>query len=520
MIVAAMGIRPAEIHTTPGSSSRSRWLRLGPGWRVAFAVTSVFALMVLVLFWRALIGGDVLSSNDAMFFQAPWDVERPAGLTRPSNPLMQDPVLIMQSDLLVTRRALSSGQAPLWNPYEAAGRPLLASQQHAPIFPLNWPALVMDFWHSLAWTAALKLLVAALGMYLLTRWLGLPRGPCVLAGTAFAFCAYTVSWVQYPLGTSVAMTPWVVWAAGRVGRLGGRLNTLGLALLVGLILVDGHPESAAIGLVSAAVFAIFELFADVAERPAAASSRLARLALLAGGALLGFALAAVMLVPLAEFLGVASSTSRGAAPLPGSVIPSFFFPEVWGRPDKALDFGPVNYSERTAYVGALPLLLAAGGLFVRRPSKDQILWAGMGLSAFCIAIDTPLNSVVRDLPGGTTANLNRSLFVVAMALCVLAAIGLTRWLQADRSTRRRMLLIMGFCTLVPVIVLIPVVALVRHEGLFPHLGAALSQLPVMAATRRRRTSSRRRRPGAGWFSERPGSQHCSSFGGFRLASSP
>ena len=435
--------------------------------------------MVLVLFWRALIGGDVLSSNDAMFFQAPWDVERPAGLTRPSNPLMQDPVLTMQPDLLITRRALASGQAPLWNPYQAAGRPLLASQQHAPLFPLNWPALVTDFWHSLAWTAALKLLVAALGMYVLTRWLGLPRGPCILAGTAFAFCAYMVSWVQYPQGTAIAMTPWVVWAAGRVGRLGGLMNTLGLALTVGLILVGGHPEMAAIGLMSAVVFAMFELFSDGPDRPAARSGRLLRAALLAGGALLGCALAAVMLLPLAEFLGVASSTSRGAAPLPWGVISSFLFPELWGRPDKALDFGPVNYTERTAYIGALPLLLAVGGLLSRRPSGQQVLWAALGLVAFFIAIDTPLPSLIKDLPGGTAVNLNRSLFVVAMALCVLAAIGLTRWLEADRSTQRRMLVVMGFCVLVPLIGVIAGVALVRHEAPFGHLGAALAQLPVI-----------------------------------------
>ena len=71
-----------------------------------------------------------------------------------------------------------------------------------------------------------------------------------------------------------------------------------------------------------------------------------------------------MTLPVIELFRNSQPDPRGGLPPPASILVSWVFPEVFGRPDK--DFyapGPFSvYAERTAYLGALPTLLALGGL--------------------------------------------------------------------------------------------------------------------------------------------------------------
>jgi hypothetical protein len=440
------------------------------------AVVAIFAVMILILLSPSLLGGKILSSGDVVFFQGPFNGERPSTLLRSGNFEQNDPVLVFQPDLIVIRRALKDGQLGLWNPYQAAGRPLLASQQTAPLFPLTWLALIGSFWRKLAWIAALKLLAAALGAYALGRWTGLGRGPAVLVGTCYAFSTYLNDGLQFPLSGVMAVLPWTMLMAGRVGRRGTLSDTLGFALALGLLMLTGSPELIAIALGGLLFYAAFELFrhGENSERaPPASKSR--RLSLLLVGGVAGFALSAVALAPFVEFLGLANTTSRGGVGgYPNSIAYSFFFPELWGRPDKAIgQFGPINYTERTAYLGALSLLLAVGGLFARRPRGEHLFWALFALAAVLIAMNTFLHNFVAELPGPDHVDMLRTLELVELSGALLAGLGFQAWLQADAAGRRRMMgamVVAGF---------VPVAFLLRHINPFSHLGGALGQLPSL-----------------------------------------
>lgn len=439
-------------------------------------VPGVFVVIIAILLAPSLFGGKILSSGDVVFFQGPFNGEKPAALTRMGNSELFDPVLNFQPDLLTIRRALENGELGLWTPYQAGGRPLAASQQTAPFFPLTWLTFIRSFWRALAWVAALKLLLGALGAYALGRWTGLRRGPALLTGTAYAFCTYVNSELQFPLSAVMAMTPWAMLMAGRVGRYARSLDVVGLALAVGLTLVTGSPELIAIVLGGVVFYALYEALAgsspcDTAPRP----SRPKRLALLAVGGAAGLALSGAALVPFAEFLGVANSTSRGGPAIyPNSIAYSFFFPELWGRPDKAMgQFGPINYTERTVYIGALPILLAFGGLFARRPRGVHLFWTIFTVVAVLIAMDTFLHNFVSSLPGPNKVNMLRTLMLVALGGALLAGIGLQAWLDADRLQRRRMIAAMLVAAIVPAVVLL------RDTDPFEHFFGALGQLPSL-----------------------------------------
>ena len=409
---------------------------------------ALVALLAVVLFWPATIGGKVLAASDIPLFSAPYPSQPPG--SRPANPLQYDAAYMFEPDGLLVRSALRAGRLPVWTTTLSNGRPLLASQQSAPLFPLTWIGAVFPYWSSLVWIALLLLVIAGSGTYLLARALALRRGPALLGAVTYAFATYVLVWLMHPHVNAYVLLPWLFLTGDRLCRRGTVRDAALLALVLGLTWLGGQPESALIVSVAAAAWIAYRLL--TLEFPRAEVFR--RAALAAGAAVLGAGIAAVMLLPLNQVLGQAVNSSRSNPPLPGSSILSIFFPEYWGRPDRAgwPNSGPVNFTERTLYLGALPFLLAIAGLFARRPRGPQLFFAALGLVSVMIAFRNPIATLVGKLPLLDQINLNRVLILASFAIAMLAAFGCQRLLAADSEGRRRMLIAAVCAALLPVLV--------------------------------------------------------------------
>jgi hypothetical protein len=470
---------------TLGGRSRAVWT-LGGRSRAGLAAFAALLVVILATLSSSLIGGKVFSSGDLIYTWPPFTVEHPANWVRPSDSLFGDAVLGFIPDTLQTRADINNGVAPLWNPYAGAGRPLLASQVHAPVFPIAWLAFLLPFWSSLAWIAAAKLLLAAGGTYLLCRELRLRRGPSLLGAITFPFGGYYFAWMEHPQTYVWAMLPWMLLATRRASRTG----SLGAAALLGgaagLSWLGGHPESAAFLLGTTVAYGAFELIAERrAGPPAGANTQRwsgpgwtetiqGRAGLLIGALALGIGVGAIVNIPLFELLGQSPSTNRGGSAFPFSQGWAFFFPELWGNPSKAFAQYGSDWAERTTYIGAMPLLFALGSVGRRRP-REQWFFVATAIILLATVYNTPLwADGVRKLPGGSVAALGRLLIVVSLSGAVLAAYGLQRWITGTRQERRRMLRIMGIAALLPVLLWLP-----RHLDLMSSLSTALKQLPAV-----------------------------------------
>jgi hypothetical protein len=424
---------------------------------------AVLFVLAVVLFVPATLGGKVLSASDLPLSSAPFATGGPVG----QNPLQFDAAYVFEPDGLQVRAALRDARLPVWTPFLSAGRPLLAAQQSAPLFPLTWIGAVFPYFESLAWIAVLKLVLAGLGTVVLARLLGLREGPALLGGIAFAFGSYLVDWLMHPHVNAYVLLPWLIVTAERLCRTGTVRDAAGLAAVVGLAWLGGQPESALLVTLPAAAWFQHRL----PGRPGTA-----RRSLLAAGALaLGLALAAVMLLPLKEALDASASTSRSQPPLPLKAAASLLVPEYWGRPDRAGEIpGPVNFTERTLYVGVLPTLLAAAGLLARRPRGPQLFFAALAAVALVVGFDTgPIPDVVYDLPGLDAINVSRAVVLAAFAIAMLAAFGLERWLDGTDAERRRMFVGAAALALLPALI-VPT-RLGAFGGAFDHLAGRETQ---------------------------------------------
>src|SRR5215208_1242819 len=402
-------------------------LRARPGLAAALA----YALLALALVAPGLVPGRTLSASDYLWSAAPWQAERPDGVRDlGANYELADSVVQFQPWTQYLRARLPD--APLWNPYQGGGRPLEANAQSALFSPFTWPSLILPFWFSLAVAAALKLFVAALGTFWLGRALGMGGAGAFLAGLAFGFGLWFVTWLSWPLDAVWAWLPWLLLLADRVVRRPSRAATAALALVVALQFAGGHPESSFHVLAAAALFSLLPLSRGArGDAPRA----LGRLAL---GLVAGSALAAVVLLPFAELLAHSADLATREERRPVSVafkyVLGLALPEYWGRPTGVISEPFIN--ARAWYVGALPLLLA--GVALLRGGRERIAVAAAALAALLVATGVqPLFWIAHHVPGFSQSHNTRLGVVVALGLALLAGWGLDDLLRERSPAARR-----------------------------------------------------------------------------------
>jgi hypothetical protein len=428
-----VSVQPGHRSTSAGSRVVGYWRR-----RPTLAAVLIYAALSILMVGQGLLPGRTLSGSDSLLSAVPWAATKPASVPGlGTNFELADSADVFQPMLQYTRSQLP--HVPLWNPYLMAGRPLLADGQSAVFSPFSIPSYVLPFWNSLAVAAILKLFLGALGVYVLARVLGLAFGGALLSGLAFAFGTFFIVWLAWPLSSVYAFIGWTLALTELVVRRPGRLQVAGLAAIVCLQFLGGHPESSFHLMFVAVAFFIFRALLRYGRslhalwRPAVAF-----VIALAAGALL----AALALVPLAEFLlnsaDLARRSSAAAGYWPRKYLGALFLHDYWGRPTQ-VDL-EAFMQVRGWYVGAATLMLAATALIVRRGAQ-RIALALFALFGVCMVVGIPpVFGIVSSLPGFSAAHNERLLIYFLLCLALLAGYGLDDLTRAVALPRRGVIL--------------------------------------------------------------------------------
>ena len=327
------------------------------------------------------------------------------------------------------------GQIPWWNTMLFAGQPFAADPLAGLWYPPAWlllgPGVPLPFAFNLLF--ALHLAWAGWGTFLFLRAEGLDPGPAFLGGLAYAGTPKLLAHLSaghVSLVWAVAWTPWLVLCVKRASVEGGlRRGALAGACLAVIFLADARWAFFAAALGAAWWLRFLPPFAP---RPRREAARLGWAALGLAGMFL--ALAAVLALPLAQF---ALQSSRGQLTLAEAATNSLPVPYLLGL----LMLDPYGFHEYLTYLGLAPLVLAFVG--IRRQTAFWLIAAivaavfSLGTNGFLFPLLFPV------LPGlGLLRVPPRAWFIVALAVCVLAAFGAQR-LQSGSPARGRWLLTAG-----------------------------------------------------------------------------
>jgi len=446
----------------------------------------------VIFFSPGLLPGHTTSASDFLWGAAPWNTAIPAGVfhwsTHPlvvgSNPQLVDPTTVFEPYLQYTRSQLP--HIPLWNPYIMGGTPYLGDMQSAIFSPFSLPAYVLPFWWSLSVIAVMKVVVAAMGAFLLARVLGMRFAGAFLCGVVFGFGLFLVAWLPWPLANVFPFIPWLLLTTERLIRRPGPLAASALAVVVALQFFGGHPESSVHALAAMVAYFVLRVLqapgGGVAAMRAAGRAGQSRLAALvrtvrrpavafALAVVVGTALAAVVIVPFLELLRNSSDlTSRPRGQV--HVQPMYFFASMLPS------YFPGSFEIEIAfYAGALPLMLALIALL-----RAQLVRVVLALfAALCIAVVLgvqPFFHIASRLPGFDLTYLSRLTILYLLCVALLAGWGLDD-LVRRRPQGGRAVATAAIAT--AVLVLPVVVVFATRQSTLHYLGRAVDMAWAFAA---------------------------------------
>jgi hypothetical protein len=399
--------------------------------RPTLAAAILYALVALAFVSPALVPGRVMSHSQLLWFAPPWNAERPDSVETAGNLEVGDAPSVLYPLQLEVKKRLP--EPALWNPYIQGGRPLLADAQSAPFSLFSLPSYVLPFYTSLAFVAALKLFVAALGTFLLGRSLGMRQGGALLAGAAYGLNLWLVTWLVYPHASVWALIPLLLFTTDRLVRRPDVLSGAGLAAVSAAVLFSGHPESVFHAFFAAALFFVLRV---IQARRAGDVGLLRRTCFFAAGLGLGTLIAAAAVLPFLELvLRSADIADRGGTAelhtIDKRFLLGFALYDYWGR-------GTGTSIElfllaRANYIGALPLMLAAVALVLLR-SALRIALAAFAAVCLAVAYKVPgVFDVVTAVPPFSSGHNNRLPILALLAIALLAGFGLDelsgRWAE-------------------------------------------------------------------------------------------
>ena len=296
--------------------------------------------------------------------------------------------------------SLMKGNLALYDFHQFLGTPNLAMGQTAVLYAPMYLALgasQLFFGHVFAGLDLLvgfHLVVAALGMYLLVRTLGLSRPAAFLAGISWPLCSFVVyvgdSWVVYT--AFAAWFPFLLTGAALLLRKPGPASASLLVAAHTILFLVGHPQNFLYGILFEALFLLLLYGSGYAD----AKSDFPRVKRVLRWYLLSFVLTAVacapLLLPMLSQMQVSADRSTALSYVDYSSGPAILKELVRGLTDPFGQGDSLDSARYYSYVGLPMLFLAAlgflAGLFrLARAVTPRRFWPE---NAGAAAADRPL----------------------------------------------------------------------------------------------------------------------------------
>ena len=422
---------------------------------------AALAVILGLLLHESLFGGKGLVPADAILSFPPW--QDAAG---PSNFLLSDQfqVFVPQHEFMYQQFWL--GHVPLWNPCIDCGVPNLASSQGALLYPINLLLLPVSPFYASGWAAFLKLFLAGWFTMLYLRVLGASNRAAFLSGLVFSLSGFMISWLGHPHVNSAIFLPLFLYLIERMFQnaragLHWRRLWVGFALAFGCMLLGGHPPTMIHVTLFIGGYFLFRWSKHCRELPWKIPGWWL------SALLVGCLLAAPAILPYLEYDHHSSESfssdglQRSQMRLPLNALIFYLFPHLSGSPPEGfeetmlrLGIGRAlpNFTERTGYVGILPLMFAVFAVVRRRCRLTKFYAAVVVVGLLFVCGMPPLPAILTALPVLHAINPMRLLLVIGFSVAVLAGLG---WDEFQRGENRglKFWVVTGFWTLIGLVLL-------------------------------------------------------------------
>lgn len=416
----------------------------------------LFVLSVLFLFKPFFFDGKLPIPSDTIVglyhpFRDLYVADYPNGIPY-KNFLITDPVRQQYPWRLLAVEQEKQLELPLWNPYSMAGTPLLGGLQAAAFYPLNLLLFVFPF--SIGWSILILLqpLLAGVFSYFYLRNLGLYRISSLLGAFSFAFCGFSVAWLEW--GTVIHTAIWLPLLLLSTDKI--FLNFQNNAkfkiqnaklqfkiknyIIWSLIFIFSLVSSFFAGHLQTFFYVALVVSAYFLVRWFQHGKSINIFILFLILVTLYLILTAVQWYPTMQFIAQSARNidQLNWQHIEGWFIPwqhlvQFVAPDFFGNPTTLNYWGTWNYGELVGYVGIIPLVMALYALFFRR-DRGVFFFGTIFFISLIFALPTLFAQLPYQfhIPFISTAQPTRLLFLTDFALSILAAFGMDWYIRHNK----------------------------------------------------------------------------------------
>jgi hypothetical protein len=144
---------------------------------------------------------------------------------------------------MLIRSFLSEKRWPLWNPHAFMGTPLLGNGQISAFTIFAVPVYLFNSLAGHFGEAFLKLLVAGIGMYFLSRSSELGRSASLVSGIVLMLSGHMLAWLHFPLSGGFALSPVLLLAVDKLLHCPGMAWFSFTIAGAAMLMLCGQPQT-------------------------------------------------------------------------------------------------------------------------------------------------------------------------------------------------------------------------------------------------------------------------------------
>jgi len=411
----------------------------------------LFIVIASILFWQFFLKGLYpFPGNYMLAWYEPWKTDNTKGqtITLAHKPVADDTFRYLYPFKKLGTDMLKKRIIPLWNPYNGAGMPLLATYQWAPFNPFNILFLFLE--SRLAWSFYIVIQAYLLSFftYIYCRKIHISISGSIFSAIIFLFSGFVIARLVfgnliYPL---IALPILLYLIEDFVTNPKKTKKVIFIPIVIAFMLVSGHPH------IMAYIFivSVFYLFCRIFD--------IRKIIFIVLLLLIGVGMASIQLIPTIELFWHSNMSNESSVfifnrfLLPPYHLINIFITNYFGNQSTYNYWGNGDYIETVAAIGLIPSFFA----YISLVSKNQItkkyrlFFLSLAIVTILTTIDWFLTRLLFKLsiPVISTSPPSRILVLTSFSLSLLAGYGFDAWANAVRLSRNLILKIAPFIILV------------------------------------------------------------------------
>lgn len=349
-------------------------------------------------------------------------------------------------------------QLPLWNPYNGAGMPLLATLNIGFLDPFNMLFFVLPY--PLAWSAYIMIQFFLIGFftYLYCKKLSLSNEASIFAGFVFSLSGFAVvRIIMLVYGLAIASVPLMLYILESYLQNTKRKIIYFLPFVIFSLIVSSQPQISIYVLSFISLYTVLRVLALGLTKSLGFKQCLLPFLL----TIIGIGLSGVQILPTFELLKQVNIDKNASLFIidkflvPIQHLLTIVIPNYFGNESTYNFWGYGDYVQTAAYVGAIPVFFAYLSFHLNRKKAlgIKLFYLIMAATTILLGISWPGSKLITSLPIPiiSTGAPSRIFLLTTFCITILSGFGFDNWKNYKNSLFSFILKILLFILLFAII---------------------------------------------------------------------